>query len=514
MSAGARTEAVLELRGIVKRFGPTVANAGADLDVRAGEIHAVLGENGAGKTTLMRIAAGLLQPDAGEIRWQGRRVQLRSPRDAAKLGIGLVHQQDMLVPGLTVAENLRLADPQQGPFLRADNAVRRFAERARRFRIEIDPELPVDRLTVGQRQWVSLLRILDRPLRLLALDEPTASLSPVERDLLFETLRELRKEGMGIVFISHKLPEVLALADRVTVMRAGRAVGTVPTSEATEDELARLMVGERLTTLGWLRDRAEGQGMGTVSGTPLLMVSDLRTSGTRPPLRGVSLEVRAGEIVGIGGVGGNGQDILFRCLAGLERSWAGDIRILGKAIGQDLGRVATRVARIPEDRLREALAGGMALWENVHLGRTRERGLTERGLWRTGRARRVAEELLRRFDVRFASVEQPAGTLSGGNQQRVVLARELGSRPDLVLAHNPTRGLDVAATAFVLEQLLDVRDSGGGVLLISYDLDELVRVADRILIMVGGEVVGSFSSDAFDLTEIGLAMGGSTMGRA
>jgi ABC-type uncharacterized transport system ATPase subunit len=498
---------LLELSDIVKRFGPVVANAGARLDVEPGEIHALLGENGAGKTTLMRIAAGLVQPDAGEILWQGQPVVLRSPAHAAELGIQLVHQHDMLVPGLTVEDNLRLGHRSSGFLLRRDGVVQRFRERARRYGLEVDPSAPVEALSVGQRQWVSLLRALDHPLRVLALDEPTASLSPVERDALFDTLRQLRAEGMGIVFITHKLREVTSLADRVTVMRGGRTVATLPVETTSEEELARMMVGERTPP-----SQREVRGSGTAYpdfGEPLLDVDALSTERTMPRLQGVTLTIRRGEIVGIGGVGGNGQDVLFRCLAGQNVGpRRGTVRVLGAALAAEGGATFARVARIPEDRLREGIAGGMTLWENVHLGRARPRGLVRRGLWRVPRAKRMAEELLSAFSVRHESLEQEAWTLSGGNQQRLVLARELGDAPDLVLANNPTRGLDIQATSYVLEQLRRIRDRGGGVLLISYDLDELLEVADRILVMAAGRIVRAFESSEFDPQEIGLAMGG------
>lgn len=501
---------LLELRGIVKRFGRTVANAGAAFEVRPGEIHALLGENGAGKTTLMLVAAGLLRPDEGEVLWQGRRVELRSPAQAVALGIGLVHQHDMLVPGLTVEENLRLGDPSGGFILRRDGVVQRFRERARRYGVTIDPRSLVEHLSVGERQWVSLLRILDHRLRVLALDEPTASLSPVERDALFDTLRQLRAEGMGIVFISHKLREVMSLADRVTVMRAGRTVATLPIEATSEEELAVLMVGERGGSLPQVAARSTAER--SEPGSPLLEVDGLSTERTTPALRDVTLAVREGEIVGVGGVGGNGQEVLFHALVGQDVGpRRGSIRILGAPVVPGRGLPIARVARIPEDRHREGMAGGMTLWENVHLGRARARGLVRRGLWRVPQARRRAEEMLRRFDVRYERLDQEAWTLSGGNQQRLVLTRELADGPELVVAHNPTRGLDIQAARYVIDQLRRIRDQRGGVLLISYDLDELLEVADRILVMAGGRIVRGFAPSEFDPREIGLAMGGAVL---
>lgn len=507
---GAGGGPVLELRGIVKRFGRTAANAGANLKVERGEIHALLGENGAGKTTLMRVAAGLLRPDGGEILWQGRRIELRSPAQAAALGIGLVHQHDMLVPGLTVEENLRLGDPSGGFVLRRDGVVQRFCERARRYGVAVDPGALVEHLSVGERQWVSLLRTLDHPLSLLALDEPTASLSPLERDALFDTLRQLRAEGMAIVFISHKLREVMSLADRVTVMRTGRTVATLPVEATSEEELAVLMVGER----GGSLPRVEARSAARCSepGAPLLEVEGLSTERTTPALQEVTLAVRGGEIVGVGGVGGNGQEVLFRSLAGQDVGprW-GSIRVLGGPVAPRGRLPVARVARIPEERHREGIAGSMTLWENAHLGRARIRGLVRRGLWRVPEARRRAEEMLRRFDVRYERLDQEAWSLSGGNQQRLVLARELADGPDLVLANNPTRGLDIKAAAYVIDQLRRIRDRGGGVLLISYDLDELLEVADRILVMAGGRIVRAFAPPEFDPREVGLAMGGAVL---
>ncbi len=498
-----RSVPLLELRGITKTFGDVVADRDVDLTVAAGEIHALLGENGAGKTTLVRVLAGLTHADSGEIRWHGEPVHVGSPADAIRLGIGMMHQHDMLVSSLTVEENFELARPEPPLALGLADTRSRVTALTERYGVEVRPDARVDTLTVGQRQWLNLLRILDgRAIRLLILDEPTASLTQSEREDVFRTLRHLRAGGVAVILIVHKLSEVFEVCDRATVMRAGRVVATRPVSETSKEELAGLMVGHAVDT--------RLAGAPTAPHEVILTVSDLRTVGAERDLAGVSLEVHGGEIVGLAGVDGNGQRELGECLAGVRRPSAGTVTVRGADVTgcPPTELTSLGVARVPEDRHEHGLALGLRIWENVHLGRSGSRHLVRRGVMDTSRARRLAAELATRFDVRTQDLERPVGELSGGNQQKVILARELGDDADLVIAMNPTRGLDIAATQFVYEQLMAVRSRGGGVLLVSFDLDELLALCDRVLVMSGGRIVGEVPAAGADRTLIGMLMGG------
>ena len=494
---------LLELRGITKTFGDVVADRDVDLAVAAGEIHALLGENGAGKTTLMRVLAGLTSADSGQIRWRGEPVHIGSPADAIRLGIGMMHQHDMLVSSLTVEENFELARPEPPLALGLADTRGRVTALTERYGLDVGPDRRVDTLTLGQRQWLNLLRILDgREIRLLILDEPTASLTQSEREDVFRTLQGLRAGGVAVILIVHKLGEVFEVCDRATVMRAGRVVATRPVSETSKEELAGLMVGHAVDT--------RLAGPPTAPGEVLLAIEGLRTVGAERDLADVSLEVRRGEIVGLAGVDGNGQRELGECLAGVRRPSAGRVSVRASDV---TGRPPTEltamgIARVPEDRHEHGLALGLRIWENIHLGRTESRHLVRRGVVDTSRARRLAAELATRFDVRTQDLERPVGELSGGNQQKVILARELGDDADLVVAMNPTRGLDIAATQFVYEQLVAVRSRGGGVLIVSFDLDELLALCDRVLVMSGGRIVGQVAADGADRTLIGMMMGG------
>ena len=501
--AAADGQPLVELRGITKTFGDVVADRDVDLSVAGGEIHALLGENGAGKTTLMRVLAGLIRADAGEIRWAGRPVHITSPADAIRLGIGMMHQHDMLVSTLTVEENFELARPDPPAALGLRETRGRVAALTERYGVDVRPDQRVETLTVGQRQWVDLLRILDgHEIRLLILDEPTASLTQAEREDVFRTLRDLRSQGVAVILIVHKLGEVFDVCDTATVMRAGRVVATLSVAETSKEELASLMVGHAVDAR--LADAP------AVPGDVILAVDGLRTTGAERDLSDVTFEVRRGEIVGIAGVDGNGQRELGECLAGVRRPSAGTVRLRGDDITgrPPLTLTAMGVARIPEDRQEHGLALGLRIWENLQLGRSASRHLVRRGIVDTARARRIAAELATRFDVRTADLESPAGVLSGGNQQKVVLARELGDDADLVVAMNPTRGLDIAATQFVYEQLVAVRTRGSGVLLVSFDLDELLALCDRVLVMSGGRIIGEVAAAGADRTLIGMMMGG------
>jgi general nucleoside transport system ATP-binding protein len=504
---------VLELRGITKRFPGVVANDRVDLDLRRGEVHALLGENGAGKSTLMNVLYGLYKADEGEILLNGRQVSFGSARDAIQAGIGMVHQHFMLIPVMTATENIVLgSEPTEGGVLldygKAREAVN---EIARRFGFHIESDALIRDMTVGQQQRVEILKALYRRADLLILDEPTAVLTPQEAKELFGILKSLKAEGMSIVFISHKLNEVLEIADRITVLRRGKKVSTVPREGATEPELARMMVG-REVVLDVEKGRSE-------PGQPLLEVRDLYASDDRgvDKVRGVSFEVRSGEIVGIAGVDGNGQTELIESLTALRHIDSGAVSLAGK----NLDRHATPrdaldagLGHIPEDRHLRGLVLDFTLAENLALHDYEQAPNASHGWLFPRRMIQRARELLRQFDVRGGGPNTRASALSGGNQQKVVLAREIGRDPRVLLAAQPTRGLDVGAIEFVHRRLVEERDEGRAILLVSLELDEILSLSDRILVMYEGRIVGEYASDVSEET-LGIAMtGGQVPGEA
>ncbi len=489
----------MELRAITKRFGDLVANDRVDLDVRRGEVHALLGENGAGKTTLMRILYGLTQSDAGEIRIDGEPVPIRSPKDAIRSGVGMVTQHFSLVRPMTVAENIVLG---RTPGLRLDlNAARRLvADSAERFGIAVEPSAIVADLSVGEQQRVEILKALVRDCRVLILDEPTAVLVPQEVDALFGTLRRLVADGLAVVFISHKLREVRAISDRVSVLRRGFLVGTTSGAE-DERELARMMVGR--PTFGVRRMEAA-----PASGTPVLTLRAVCSDGRQglAALTDLTIDVRPGEIVGIAGVSGNGQTELVEVLSGMRRPTGGSVLVDGRNLAGSgpAEMMAAGIGRIPEDR-HASLIPDLSVAYNLILERLDD--FRRRGRLDEARIREHATELIERFAIR-AHPDDRVATLSGGNIQKVLLARVLSRNPKVLVVSQPTRGLDVGATEYVRSELLARRDAGAGILLVSEDLDELLAIADRLLVMYEGRLVGAMAVADADPERLGMLMAG------
>jgi ABC-type uncharacterized transport system ATPase subunit len=496
-------ELVLEMRGIRKEFPGIVANADVDFDVRRGEVHALLGENGAGKSTLMNILYGLYKPDGGEIRLAGKPVSFSSAKDAIEAGIGMVHQHFMLIPVMTVAENIVLGtEPVKGGILLDEGAAaRRVRELAKSFNFNVDPDARIDSITVGQQQRIEIMKALYRNASILILDEPTAVLTPQEASDLFEILRTLRREGISIIFISHKLNEVLEIADRITVLRRGKRVETVQREGATEESLARAMVGRDVL----LRvDKPPAQ-----PGDVLLEVDELRVLDDRgiPKVRGVSFAVRAGEIVGIAGVDGNGQSELIDAIAGLRKVESGSVKVAGRELRHADARemLDAGVGHIPEDRQRRGLVLEFTIAENVALHDYAKPPDAKWGWLFPNRLVERARALIREFDIRGGGPLTRAGTLSGGNQQKVVAAREIARDPKVLIAAQPTRGLDVGAIEFLHRRLVEERGEGRAILLVSLELDEILSLSDRILVLYEGEIVGEHGGDVSE-QEIGLEM--------
>lgn len=503
----ATTLPIVQMRGIVKRFPGVVANAGVDFDLYPGEIHALLGENGAGKTTLMNVLYGLYMPDAGDVRLYGKPVAFSSARDAIAHGLGMVHQHFMLVQTLTVSDNIILGQPSpRAPLLEDTKKVHeRLRALSERYGLAIDPAAEVWKLSVGEQQRVEILKALYRGADILILDEPTAVLTPQEVDELLEILRRLTEEGKSIVFITHKLDEVLKTSDRITVLRDGKVVDTVSPGDVDKQKLARMMVG-RDVLLTVVKSPAH-------PGEPRLRTVDLWANSDRnlPALRGVHIEVRSGEILGIAGVAGNGQSELEEVIAGLRPATAGHVEICG----EDATRSSPRkigemgLAHIPSDRYRMGLLPDFTVAENMFLQRIGEPPFTRHMFLNWEAIRSEAQKLLQAYNVRGATVDTPAGSLSGGNAQKLILARELTRNPKVLLAAQPTRGLDVSAVAYVHEQLIAQRDKGVAILLISTELEEIMALSDRIAVLYEGQVVGVVDAADANINEIGLLMAGS-----
>jgi ABC-type uncharacterized transport system ATPase subunit len=504
MEGAVTTVTVLELRKVTKSFPGVVANDAIDFDLRGGEVHALLGENGAGKSTLMNILYGLYRPDAGEILIAGRPVSFGSPRDAIAHGIGMVHQHFMLIPVMTVAENIVLGSEPTSHGVQLDfrAARQRVVALAQSFGFAIDPDAPVDTVTVGQQQRVEILKALYRGADILVLDEPTAVLTPQEAAELFSIVRSLRDEGKSIIFISHKLNEVLELADRITVLRRGRKVGTVAATDTSEAELARMMVGRDVV---FSIEKSPAQ-----PGEVLLQLDHLHVRDDRglEKVRGVSLSVRAGEILGIAGIDGNGQTELIEALSGLRRPEAGTIVIAGQSLARHAGVgdvIDAGLGHIPEDRQRRGLVLEFTIAENIALHDYCKPPDSFHGWLFPGRLVERAKQLIRDFDVRGGQPHTRADALSGGNQQKLVVAREIARDPRVLVAAQPTRGLDVGAIEYVHRRLLDAREAGRAVLLVSLELDEVLSLSDRVLVMYDGEIVAEHTPGVSE-QQIGIEM--------
>jgi general nucleoside transport system ATP-binding protein len=495
----------LEMLGITKRFPGVLANARVDFNVCSNEVHALLGENGAGKSTLMKILYGMYHPDEGEILLNGKPVTITSPTDAINLGIGMIHQHFMLVQTLTVAENVSLGLPSsRGLLTDLDRVSKRIGELADIYGLKIDPEAYIWQLSVGQQQRVEIIKALYRGAALLILDEPTAVLTPQEVDELFTIMRQMVKDGYALIFISHKLHEVVEISDRITVLRDGRKIGTRPTSEMTKQDLANWMVGREI---GFAPDR----GM-VERGQIRLELENVSCGSDRgtPGLRDVSLAVHSGEILGIAGVSGNGQRELAEVITGLRKNTSGRVRLEGEDVtGFQAAELTGRMlSYIPEERMRDGMIKEFTVAENMILREHHKQPYSRHGFLGLQEIARHSKGLISKFHVKTPSEDTPVRNLSGGNIQKVVLARELSRQPRAIVAAQPTRGLDIGATEYVREQLLIQRREGAAILLISEDLDEILALADRIAVLYEGQIMDIVPRGEATPEKLGLLMAG------
>ena len=497
--------AALELRGITKRFPGVLANDAIDMTVRTGEIHALVGENGAGKTTLMSVLFGLFPADAGEIFLHGEPVRFASALDAIRAGLGMVHQAFRLFPTLTVADNVVFREePTKRGLIDRTESVGRVGDLAERYGLAVDPRAVIETLPVGVLQRVEILKALYREARILILDEPTAVLTPQERDKLFEVIRRLRDSGRTILFITHKLGEVMSLSDRVTVLRDGRSVADLTTADTSPEEIAHQMTGRAVE----LDKRAPAHE----PGEPVLTIADLTVIGEhgRPAVHDAAFEVRSGEIVGVAGIAGNGQTELIEAVAGLKEPAAGSISLNGKDLttADVLARRSVGMAYVPEDRHGVGTSHRASVSANLLLGHQRTPGLQRKGWLDLRSVRSHARSLVETYAIRSGPIGSPVSTLSGGNLQKVVVAREMSHGAPVLIAEQPTRGLDIAAIEFIHERLVKFRDDGGAVLLVSAELSEILALSSRILVMFEGRIVAELDPFRVTETDIGLYMTG------
>ena len=498
-------ENVIEMREITKIFGEFVANDKINLELRKGEIHALLGENGAGKSTLMNMLAGLLEPTSGEIVVNGKSEKLDSPSKAASLGIGMVHQHFMLVEAFTVAENIILgSEVTNKGVLDLKKANADILELSERYGLAVDPTAKVEDISVGAQQRVEILKTLYRGADILIFDEPTAVLTPAEILELMEIMKTLVKEGKSIILITHKLDEIRAVADRVTVIRRGKSIQTVGIEGATNKDLAEMMVGR---SVSFVTEKEEAQPKEVV-----LAISDLVVNENRgvPAVKELSLDVRAGEIVGIAGIDGNGQSELIQAITGLRKVKSGSIKIKGQEVVGLSPRKITEmnVSHVPEDRHRDGLVLEMMLSENIALQTYYKEPLSKNGVLNYNQINSYARKLMEEFDVRAANEIVPASALSGGNQQKAIIAREVDRNPDLLIVSQPTRGLDVGAIEYIHKRLIGERDKGKAILVVSFELDEILNLSDRIAVIHDGKIQGIVKPSETNKQELGILMAG------
>lgn len=499
-------ELALSMEGITKRFPGVLANDQISLDCRKGEVLGLLGENGAGKTTLMKILYGLYQPDGGKIFVQGEQVKIDSPAKAIDLGIGMVHQHFKLVHALTALENVILGIPSDSaPRLNLEPSRKRLLNLCEEYELHVDPSTEVWRMPVGKQQWLEILKVLYRDAKLLVLDEPSSVLTPAEGEQLFKAIRKLTEEGRSVIFISHKLGEVLEITDRITVIRDGQVVGTVQTKDATQKQLASMMVGRPVTIER--KPRPAKQEM-----EPILVMENVSANNDRdlPALKNLNLTVHAGEIVGVAGVDGNGQRELAECIAGLRKVSDGYIRIQDSIVDQVMDDPAF-VGFIPEDRQKTGLFLDLTVAENLVIKEFANPPYSKRGVLQYDVIREHSQKMIQEYDIRTPSGEIQAGNLSGGNQQKVIFAREMNAEPALVIASQPTRGLDLGAVENVHDTLLIERNRGAAVLFISTELQEIMSLSDRIIVLFRGEVMGEVPGEGADVSTIGKMMLGEVL---
>ncbi|MCP1276848.1 ABC transporter ATP-binding protein [Leuconostoc citreum] len=502
---------VIEMRHIVKKFGDFAANDDINLQVQQGEIHALLGENGAGKSTLMNILTGLLQPTSGEIIINGQPVTVDSPSKSDALGIGMVHQHFMLIDAFTVTENIILgSEVTKGLSLDTKSAAKKIKALSEKYGLQVDPYAKIADISVGQQQRVEILKTLYRGADILIFDEPTAVLTPQEIDELITILHNLAKEGKSIVLITHKLDEIRAAADTVTVIRAGQSIKTFPVAGVSSQELADLMVGREVS---FKTEKAAAK-----TGATVLKMADLEVHDARgvTAVKDFSLEVKSGEIVGIAGIDGNGQTELIQAITGLTKVQAGHVLLQGKEVTNKRPRQITEagVGHIPEDRLRFGMEVDMTLSENLALQTYYKAPLSKNGVLQTDEMDKLANKLVEEFDVRAAGIQVTAGSMSGGNQQKAVIARELNRDNELIIAAQPTRGLDVGAIEYIHQRLIAQRNAGQAVLVVSFELDEILNLSDRIAVINAGKIVGIVDAKDTNKQELGLLMTGMSLSDA
>ena len=498
-------ENVIEMREITKIFGQFVANDKINLHLRRGEIHALLGENGAGKSTLMNMLAGLLEPTSGEIAVNGQVVKLDSPSKAASLGIGMVHQHFMLVEAFTVAENIILgSEITKNGVLDIKKAIQEIKELSEKYGLAVDPSAKIEDISVGAQQRVEILKTLYRGADILIFDEPTAVLTPAEIDELMIIMKNLVKEGKSIILITHKLDEIRAVSDRVTVIRRGKSIETVEIAGATNQDLAEMMVGR---SVSFTTEKNPPQPKEVILSIKYLVVNENRGI---PAVKNLSLDVRAGEIVGIAGIDGNGQSELIQAITGLRKVKSGTINIKGKdVVGLPPRKITEmKVSHVPEDRHREVLLQDLKISENIALQTYYKEPLSKNGILNYTNIHNYARKLMEEFDVRAANDYVPASALSGGNQQKAIIAREVDRDPDLLIVSQPTRGLDVGAIEYIHKRLIGERDKGKAVLVVSFELDEILNLSDRIAVIHDGKIQGIVTPAETNKQELGILMAG------